>query len=67
MADPRRATVRGMLGVKLIVASVGLGVSIHLYLWRKRSRAGWRDYDDAHDQDPPLRRSRASSRARRER
>ena len=55
-----------MLAIKLIVAVVGLGVSIHLYLWRKRSRAEWRAYDDAHDQDPPMRKTRAASRARRE-
>lgn len=55
-----------MLAVKLVVAIVALGVSIHMYLWRRRSRAEWRAYDRAHEgDDKAYRPSRAASRARR--
>ena len=51
------------LVVALVIALVALGVSIHLYYARKRSRMEWRQYDEAHDDDPPLRGSAAADRA----
>ena len=50
-----------MLGIKVIVALVALGVGIHLTRWRRRSRAQWRAYDEMYGDPRP---TRASLRAK---
>jgi high-affinity Fe2+/Pb2+ permease len=51
------------LELKLIVLIVALGVSVYMWWWRRRSRAEWRAYDEAHPDDPPLKPTGASTRA----
>jgi hypothetical protein len=54
--------ITGWLIVRLVVAAVAFGVGLHLARWRRRSRAQWRAYDQAHGAPFP---TRASARARR--
>jgi len=51
------------LELKLIVLIAGLGVSVYMWWWRRRSRAEWRTYDEAHPGDRPLAPTAASTRA----
>lgn len=51
------------LELKLIVLIVALGVSVYMWWWRRRSRAEWRAYDEAHPDDRPLQPTGASTRA----
>jgi hypothetical protein len=52
----------GWLAVRVIVGLVALGVGFHLTRWRRRSRAQWREYDEAYGDPRP---TRASARAKR--
>jgi hypothetical protein len=56
--------IGGWLGLRLAVAAVAIATSIYLARRRKRSRAEWRAYDEAHASDRPLRPTGAASRAR---
>ena len=51
------------LELKLIVLIAALGVSVYMWWWRRRSRAEWRAYDEAHPEDR-LEPTGASTRAR---
>jgi hypothetical protein len=52
----------GWLALRVVVGLVALGTAIHLARWRRRSRAQWREYDEAHGDPQP---TRASARAKR--
>ena len=53
--------ITGWLALRLVVAAVALGVGVHLARWRRRSRADWHAYDEAHGDPQP---TRASARAK---